>query len=186
MQVLRNRIVAGLSFFKRIHLYVSIILIALILIYEASNIESYSGYLIRTITVLIVSLLYFDFLYYLINRSFFLKIINPIPFIKFYCHQGKSYLKKQVKEVFVEEFLFKYLPFLVLGNLISGYLWLVITSTAVIFTYIHKFNSLFSLLEFFFFFAICHFFFLEFHLFAFLFLPHLLRNLIIEYLTQHK
>ncbi len=186
MEVVRNRIITGLDFFKRIPFYLSIVFITTLFLFEAFNINLYDQYLKRTILVLTISLLYFVFLYYLINKSFFLKIINPLEVIKFYNHKGKAYLKKQVKEVFVEEFLFKYLPFLLLGSKINNYNWEIIILTAILFTYIHKFNSLFSLIEFFIFFAICHFFFLETHIFAVLFLPHLLRNLIIEYLTRFK
>lgn len=186
MNFFRNTIITGLSFFRNINFYVSLILIAIIILFELSNIKSYNQYLIKFILVLIFSLLYFNFLYYLINNSFFLKIINAIEIINYYKYIGKSYLKKQIKEVFIEEFLFKYLPFFLLRGLVNDYFWLIIILTAIVFTYIHNFNSLFSQIEFFFFFATCHYFFLETHIFAVLFLPHLLRNLIIEYLTRHK
>lgn len=184
MEVFRNTIIAVLNFFKKLPFYLSVILIAILIIFEASDIETLNQYLIRIILVLFVSLLYFDILYYFINKTFFFKIINPIGLIKFYNSKGKLYLKKQIKEVFVEEILFKYLTFLLFGSLINDCNWIIIILTAIVFTYIHKFNSLFSLIEFSLFFATCHYFFLETHIFAILFLPHLLRNLIIEYLTR--
>lgn len=182
----KNWIINWLVKFKKIPFYISITLIITILIFEIYKTDCFDIYLINFILVLLFSFLYFVFLYYLIDQKKFIKIINSKMFLRFYQQNGKAYLKKQIKEVFVEEFLFKYLPFLILGNIISNYFWLSIILTSIVFTYIHKFNNLISLLEFFIFFACCHFFFLEIHFFGILFIPHLTRNLIIEYLTIHK
>lgn len=183
---IKNSIIVGLDFLKKIPYNLSILSISILILYEIIYIETCFQYIIKILLIIGVSLLYFYFLYYLINRRFFFKIINPIDCLNFYINKGKSYLKKQIKDVFIEEFFLKYLPFLLLEDSINTFYWVIIILTAIVFTYIHKFNNLFSLLEFFIFFALCHFFFFKTHIFAVLFLPHLLRNLIIEYLTRHK
>jgi hypothetical protein len=160
-----------------------LLIILLITLFEILILNKSFSILFYTSIVLSVSVILYFFLYYFYYfNTTSLKILK----IKY-----QWYYLYQVKVVFIEELLWRYMPFKLLlmvnqekYNII---LQLVLT---LLFTYLHfrKKNVIYVLvlLEFLFYFFITFLIFNKFQYFLILFIPHILRNLIIEYLNGLK
>lgn len=184
---IRQSIIFGLDFCKKIPFFIVIILFLFLVIYqEANNLSIFLGIGIPFLSV-VLSVLYFSLLYYTINKEYFNKIKNPFEWINYYFRdKGKQYLKLQIKGVFIEEFLFRYLPYLLFTDFILDNKIMVLIFAAIVFSFIHKFKNTISFLEFFLFFFTLHCLFMETLNFNVLFLPHLIRNLIIEFINRKQ
>ena len=132
---------------------------------------------------------YIIFLYFIMDIKKSKLLLKRQNIFQYYITKNEKYFRKQFKDVFIEEFLFRYLPLLVAtlfcsdSVLLIGFLILTIT---VVFTLIHEFNHWFLILEFFFFFLIIFTLFAVTKDFNVLFFPHLIRNLMIQYLIKNK
>lgn len=138
---------------------------------------------IPTLFSIFASYIYFVLIFFLINRNSHIGLFELKKIFIFYKKNKFNYIKWQFKNVFTEEFLIRYIPFCLLILVANDFFYvhiLIFFSTAF-FTWIHRFNNIIALIEFFLFFSSVFYFFTKFNDFGVLFFPHIIRNIMIEY-----
>lgn len=178
---MKRKILSALDDVKKLPIYLFVIISLIIIIWQYYFISKI--WVLTTVLSIVISYIYFVIVFHFIEKRNSIKFLEFVNIYKYYKTYKFNYLKKQLKHVFTEEFLLRYLPIILVGFFFeSKYVSLLIIIVSMIFfTYLHRFSHVIELIEFTFFFGITYCFFALYHDFGILFLSHLTRNLLIEY-----
>lgn len=187
---IKNKIISFIDFFKkRIGLNFAVFSLLSLTFFEIVQYKTYM-FLYLIPFCIIATFIYIAILYFFLNSEKACFLFNYQKIYSFYKMQyGRKYLIKQFKDIIIEEFLLRYLPLVFFINLVSlnnHKTFLFIVLITFLFTVIHKFEHLILQFEFFIFFLSLLFLFKYTNSFIVLFLPHLIRNLLIQYLLKNK
>ncbi len=136
-----------------------------------------------------ISYFYIILFYFILNSKKAKQLLKYKKIFKYYKTKNTNYFEKQFKDVFVEEIVIRYMPYLMMLYIYPFNIYLTIIIIIVItflFTIIHEFNHWFLLIEFFLFFIFIFILFAITKSFSILFFPHLIRNLLIQYLLKNQ
>lgn len=185
-KIIKNGIIKILDIFKLLPIKISFIVTFFLFFFDYHHSKSFFYWLFVNVFTLLLTALYFPAIYYFLDKNAHSLSKEYFKIYRYYSEKGRKYFRKQWRDILVEEIMFKFIPFFTLSNYFEINIIFLVLITGVLFSFIHKFNNPFSFLEFFIFFGFSHFLFIKTKSFAVLFIPHLFRNLILEYLIRNK